>query len=231
MPSKTNNRTIYEIIGGVLAVVFVVVFFLVGRGGANQTIDDAQATSAALQNTVGELLDAPPPWPDLSDDLETAEAEIDALGTQVAEFTAIPTQPPVTVTPEPTATPTAEPTAEPTAKPIVVTLKTNVTKYLLRQVCFNINGFSYNNKGFPIISDCIYPVKGAVSDRIKYFANNGIQVEEFGDAVFAAVHDGFETNSGKALVKTDGGRFYYVAVQRGADGELLFVASWLLVGH
>ena len=107
-----NNRTIYEIIGGVLAVVLVVVFFLVGRGGANQVIDDAQATAQALQNTVSELQDAPPPWPDLSDDLEAAEAEIDLLGTQVAEFLAIPTQHPVTATPEPTATaipPTATP--------------------------------------------------------------------------------------------------------------------------
>ncbi len=100
----SNNRTIFEIIGGVLAVVFTVIFFLVGRDGANLVIDDAQATAAALQNTVDELLGAPAPWPDLSGDLEAAEAEIDALGIQIVELETIPTQSPVTATPEPTAT-------------------------------------------------------------------------------------------------------------------------------
>ncbi len=115
MPSTNNNRTIYEIVGAVVAVLLIAVFFIFGRSGANATIDNAQATAAALQNTVNELRDAPDA-PDLSGDLAAAEAELAAAQTEVALLQAAtsvviqptdvpaiaaPTAIPPTATPEP----------------------------------------------------------------------------------------------------------------------------------
>ncbi len=115
MPSQNNNRTIYEIVGAVVALILLGLFFVIGRGGANAVIDNAQATAAALQNTVNELLDAPQS-PDLSGDLAAAEAELATAQTEVALLqastpvviqptdipaTAAPTAIPHTATPEP----------------------------------------------------------------------------------------------------------------------------------
>ena len=82
-------------------------------------------------------------------------------------------------------------------------------------------------KGLPILSDCIYG--DTVKDRFIFAPGAFIEVEPFGDAVFESVH-GFIThgNVGKITIKADGGGEWYVAVQRGADGELLFVAAWLV---
>ncbi len=145
-------------------------------------------------------------------------------------YTAFPT-----FTPFPTAVlstdvpPTVVPPTEvmPTAVPIFVKVLGTTTKLLLREVCYNVNGFIYNLKGFPVLTDCIYPLKGKVSDRIKYLSGNKIEVEEFGDLVFEAVH-GFQTNKGKMTIKADGGGQWYVAIQRGANGQLLFIAAWLV---
>lgn len=113
MSSERSNRTIYEIVGVVLAVVFMAVFFIFGRSGANTIIDNAQATAAALQNTVNELRDAPN-VPDLSDELATAEVGLAAAQTEVAQLlaatavisaTAPPTATATTVPPTPTLEP------------------------------------------------------------------------------------------------------------------------------
>ena len=145
-------------------------------------------------------------------------------------YTAFPT-----FTPFPTAVlptdvpPTDVPPTEvmPTAVPIFVKVRGDVSKLLLREVCYNVNGFIYNLKGLPVLTDCIYPLKGAVSDRIKYLPGNKIEVEEFGDLVFAAVH-GYQTNKGKITIKADGGGQWYVAIQRGVNGELLFIDASLV---
>lgn len=130
----------------------------------------------------------------------------------------------ITIIPLATDTPTTIPQ---TALPVsmFVKVKGTVTKLLLRQVCFNAYGFIYNLKGLPILSDCIYPHKGEITDRIGYPPGGQIEVLVYGDAEFAAVH-GFLSNFGKATIKADGGEEYYVANERGADGELLFVAAW-----
>ena len=149
-------------------------------------------------------------------------------------YTSQPTLEPLpTYTMVPTeVSPTAEPTEIlPTAAPSIGYVKVlgTVSKLLLREVCWNTNGFIYNGAGFPIMSDCIYPLKGEVADRIRYSTGDKIEVELFGDDIFAALH-GFHTHGsfGKATVKADGGERYYVATQRGANGELLFVAAWLV---
>ena len=125
-----------------------------------------------------------------------------------------------TSTPFPTSIPV---TPEPTT--MLVKVKGTITKLLLRQVCFNAHGFIYNLKGLPILSDCIYPHKGPVGDRIKYLTGAKIEVHIWGDFEYEDVH-GFLSNFGKATIKADGGEEYYVAAERGADGELLFVAAW-----
>lgn len=137
-------------------------------------------------------------------------------------FTPFPTPLPPTLTPLATST-----FVPPTPIPILVRVLGTTSKLLLRQVGFNVNGFIYNAKGFPVLSEFIYPHNGSVSDRIKYLPGNRIEVEEFGDLVFAKVH-GFETNFSKMVIKADGGEKYYVAVERGANGELLYVAAWLV---
>lgn len=147
-------------------------------------------------------------------------------------YTQLPTLEPLpTYTDVPTLIPpTVGPTEiEPTIAPQVGYVKVlgTVSKLLLREVCWNVNGFVYNAKGFPIMSDCIYPIKGAVSDRIKYMPGNKIEVEILGDVVFASVH-GFRTNANGVTVKADGGERYFVATERGANGELLYVAAWLV---
>lgn len=134
--------------------------------------------------------------------------------------TPYPSPIPPTNTPEPTATSTYIP---PTPVPVLVKVLGSAGKTLLRQVCDNINGYIYNNNGYPIISDCIYPLRGEVSDRIMYKAGNKIEVEECGDCVFKTVH-GFYSNFQKIRIKADGGQ-YYVAVERGENGELLFILA------
>ncbi len=74
------SRNLERTVTGVIALVLVALFFVMGRGGANDVIDNAQATAASLQNTVNELLGAP----DLSDELAQAEAELAAAQTEVA---------------------------------------------------------------------------------------------------------------------------------------------------
>lgn len=81
------SRNIERVVSIVLVFIFSALFFITGREGANTTIDDAQATAAALQNTVNELLDAPAP-PDLSAELAEVWAALDAANTQVAELSA-----------------------------------------------------------------------------------------------------------------------------------------------
>ncbi len=115
MPSKNNNRTIYEIIGAVVAVVLVVVFFIFGRSAANTTIDNAQATAASLQNTVNELRDAPD-VPDLSGELAVAEAELAVAQTEAALSQAATPVVIVATAAPPTATATAVPPT-PTLEP------------------------------------------------------------------------------------------------------------------
>lgn len=158
---------------------------------------------------------APPPLPTY-----TIQPSLEPLPT----YTPFPTAVPPTFTPLPTNEPTALPaTAAPTT--MFVKVKGTVPKLLLRQVGFNAYGFIYNVKGFPVLSDFIYPHKGAVADRIRYLAGARIEVHIWGDFEFEAVH-GFLTNFGKTTIKADGGEEYYVAAERGADGELLFVAAW-----
>lgn len=110
MPSQNKNRTLYEIIGGVVAVILIALFFILGREGANEIIDNAQSTAAALQNTVNELLDEPQP-PDLSDALAAAEADLAAAQAEVADLLDAP---PVVVIATDIPAPTAIP---PTATP------------------------------------------------------------------------------------------------------------------
>lgn len=133
-------------------------------------------------------------------------------------YTLYPSPLPPTFTPLPTATSTYIP---PTPVPTLVKVMGSAGRTLLRQVCDNINGFIYNANGFPIMSDCIYPLRGDVADRIIYLAGNKIEVEPCGDCVFFTVH-GFYSNFEKMRIKADGGQ-YYVTVERGANGELLFV--------
>jgi len=80
------------------------------------------------------------------------------------------------------------------------------------------------------LSDCIYPLKGETSDRIKYVAGDKVEVEPFGDAVFYSVH-GFYTRyagSENPTIKADGGESYYVLTERGENGQLLYIAAWLV---
>lgn len=130
-----------------------------------------------------------------------------------------PTNVPPTFTPLPTDEPIPV-----TAEPTTMLVKVNVSKLVLRQVCYNVNGYIYNLKGFPVISDCVYPIKGAIAERIKYYGGNRIEVELYGNMIYANVHGGFYNL--KPTIKADGGVSYYVATQRGADGELLFVEAW-----
>ena len=102
-----NKQTVERIVTGFVAVILILTFFVVGRSGANVAIDDAQGTSAALQNTVDELLSVTHP-PDLSDDLADMEAQRDALATEIAEILALPPLPDPT-DPAPTPTPTLIP--------------------------------------------------------------------------------------------------------------------------
>lgn len=81
------SRNVERVVSIVLVLIFSTLFFITGREGANTTIDDAQATAAALQNTVNELLDMPDA-PDLSAELAEAQAALDAANTQVAELSA-----------------------------------------------------------------------------------------------------------------------------------------------
>lgn len=137
-------------------------------------------------------------------------------------FTPLPTDVPPTLTPPPTFLP---PTAVP---PLTVKVMGTVSKVLVREVCFNLHGFIYNNAGFPVLSDCIYPLKGETSDRIKYFPGNKVEVEPFGDNVFYSVH-GFYTRyagSGSPTIKADGGEQYYVLIERGVNDKLLFICAW-----
>lgn len=99
------SRNLERIVGVAVALVLVAMFFVMGRSGANTTIDNAQATVAALQNTVNELLDRP----DLSGELADAEAALDAAYTEVAELSA---------TEAATSTPVATATTRPTATAI-----------------------------------------------------------------------------------------------------------------
>lgn len=141
-------------------------------------------------------------------------------------YTPFSTDVPPTLTPPPTET-YLPPTAVP---PLTVKVMGTVSKVLVREVCFNLHGFIYNNAGFPVLSDCIYPLKGETSDRIKYFPGNKVEVEPFGDNVFYSVH-GFYTRyagSGLPTIKADGGEQYYVLTERGENGKLLFLAAWLV---
>ncbi len=139
-------------------------------------------------------------------------------------YTPFPTDIPPTLTPLPTATSTFIP---PTPIPVFVKVLGDTPKLLLRQVCFNLHGFIYNGALFPVISDCIYPLKGEVSDRFIFGPGDKLEVEPLGDLVFAGVH-GFQTHNGTIKIKADGGEQYYVAIQRGANGELLFIPAWLV---
>lgn len=158
--SNKDNRNVERIVSGVVALILILTFFVIGRSGANTAIDNAQATSAALQNTVDELLSVTHP-PDLSSELADMERQRDAYATEIAELLAIPTLPDPT---DPPATPT--PTAIPSTPTPQMCYPSNLDEVVaIRDPRVNLFEIIGENKAGKWIMDIYEDDDGA---RIQY---------------------------------------------------------------
>lgn len=201
-----NRKWFERIIWFFLLLIFSGASLYIGRSRANDTIDNAQATSVALQNSLNELLNITQP-PDLSSELATAEAVNIILSTELA----------LAWLPDPTATPTVGFTPTTVNLPFTPTPRTPTPTPTQVPNCYPTNIIEVVAVRNPRINlwneklDDIY--KDEDGNRIQY---------SIGETLFV-YEDAVETNDGDVFYEVFGPRGTGLFV--GESGIKLFNAD------